>query len=117
MHEAEVSALGPPAGLTNPLNEIQVLFTDEHDTSLYRPDGTIVIRRDFNVGGLTAAESGLDPEVIVHEFAHAVIHYYFDGIFHYAPNDKTLQRSVKGLDESQAFYLSSAVFGDAQWSE
>lgn len=106
----------PNTAAPNPLNEIKVIFDDPDRTTEYR-DGKIYIGRGFDTGAGAVEDPGLDPEVIVHEFAHAVAHFYFNDLFSQVCSDQLVQQVIDGLNEALAFYLSSVVFGDAQWAE
>ncbi len=111
---ADISAaVSPTAG---PLHQIVVEFDDQGSTPVCRTDGRIRFGRRFTNGGLTVNEPGLDAEVALHEFAHAVLHFYFPSLFSIS-NNLIFQRTVNGLDESQAFFLPSMMFGEPQWSE
>lgn len=64
-------------------------------------------------GGLIR-EPSFDCEVIAHEYAHAVLHYFASPLFQPAQwNDIACQ----AFDEGMAFYWACTVFGNAQWAE
>ncbi len=107
------AAVSPTAG---PLHQIVVEFDEEESTPVCRTDGRIRFGRRFPNGGLVVNEPGLDAEVALHEFAHAVLHFYFPNLFSVS-NNLIFQRTVNSLDESQAFFLPSLMFGEPQWSE
>ncbi len=115
-NNACIEAIAPPAALLNPLNSITVQFEEAHDGCVYN-EGVIHIRRGTS-SPPEIDEPGCDPEVVAHEFTHAVVDFYFNNLFSKSLHvNYMMTPAVNGLNEGQAFYLATSVFPGSQWSD
>jgi hypothetical protein len=110
--------LDPPDALfpgVNPLKTITVDLDDMVGSGEYHDTAnTIWIGMTTQIDP-TVKEPGFDPELIFHEFAHAINHNLKPEVFNFAHVSERLY--TQGLDEGLAFYFACAFGGNEQWAQ
>lgn len=103
--------------ILNPVNDISAeLKATSGDGRFVYETGWIVLHTGVE-GVPPVREPGFDGDVIAHEYAHAVLHYYYRSLFENSRATVLYNTAVEVLDEALAFYFACVHFNHARWGE
>jgi hypothetical protein len=103
--------------IANPINEIAVSLESTSGEGVFSWEtGQIMLHTGVS-GFPPVIEPGFDGDVIVHEYTHAILHYYYRSLFENRTAIPLVFTAFEAIDEALAFYYACVHFNDARWGE